>query len=205
MPLGIWNTSCVWNGDGILEDAWIGLQAAQPYGQIQSNRKFWGFGKSFKHLKMEIRGKLVLPAANPPGRLGTDSRASTEWGILEQDFGQKSFQGWRCEDLGIREVSRGWSMSREGAGEGLEHRERLRELEQRRLRRDLLPLCNSWKGGRSQSGFSPREGGTGQQEMASSGVRAGLGWISGKISSWKALPSLGTAAQGSGVTIPGGI
>lgn len=58
----------------------------------------------------------MLPAANPPGILGADSRAPTESGIMEQDLGQESFQGWRSEDLGIREEFRGWSMSREGAG-----------------------------------------------------------------------------------------
>lgn len=72
---------------------WMGLQAAQPYGQSQDNRKFWGFRKSSKHLKTGIMGKSVLPAANPPGMLGTDSRAPPiEWGILEQDLRQKSSQ-----------------------------------------------------------------------------------------------------------------
>lgn len=42
----------------------------------------------------------MLPAANPPGMLGTDSLAPTQWGILDQDLEQKSFQGWRYEDLG---------------------------------------------------------------------------------------------------------
>lgn len=104
IPLGIWNTNCGWNGAGMGMGHWIGLQAARPYGQSQSNRNFWGFGKSFKHLKTGIMGKLVLPAANPPGTLGIDSRAPTEWEILEQELGQKSFQGWRCEDLSIKEV-----------------------------------------------------------------------------------------------------
>lgn len=38
-----------WDGDETSRDSWIGLQAAQAYGQSQSNRKFWGFGKSSKH------------------------------------------------------------------------------------------------------------------------------------------------------------
>lgn len=46
----------------------------------------------------------MLPAPNPPGMLGTNSWTPKYWGILEQDLGQKSFQGWRCEDLSIREV-----------------------------------------------------------------------------------------------------
>lgn len=57
-----------------------------------------------------------------------------------------------------------------------------------------------------RSGCAPRKQGTGQKKMASSCARGRLGWISGKILSWKGLPSLGTAAQGSvGVSIPGGI
>lgn len=64
-----------------MKDAWIGFQAAQFYGESQNNRKFWKFGRSFKHLKTGVMGKLVLPAANLPGMLGIDSRGVGNIGV----------------------------------------------------------------------------------------------------------------------------
>ena len=53
---------------------------------------------------------------------------------------------------------------------------------------------------------SPKSLVIGQEEMASSCVRGGLGWILGKILYWKSGQALEQAAQGGdGVTIPGGV
>lgn len=56
-------------------------------------------GKDFKH-RGALGALVVLGAANPVGMLGTNSWAQKHWGILEQEVGQETFQGQRCEQLG---------------------------------------------------------------------------------------------------------
>lgn len=57
------------------------------------------FGKDFKHRGAQ-GATVVLGAANPAGMLGTNSWAQKHWGISEQEVGQETFQGQRCEQLG---------------------------------------------------------------------------------------------------------
>ena len=113
-----------------------------------------------------------------------------------------------CNDHRVQLLApRSTSQESDHMSEGIVQREvALFSLEKRKLRGDLITLCNYQKGGCNELGVGLLSCVIGPDGMASSCTRGDSGWTLGNTSFPKECQALEWAAQGGdGVTNPGGV